>query len=545
MSHHNPPLILIADDQMATTVMLQRVFEYEGYEVITAFDGIAALQMARDTLPDLILLDINMPHMNGFEVLKALREHKATATIPTIVITAMGEWPEIVQGLELGADDYVRKPFHPRELLARAQSKIRARQLEEALQRRTRDLEALLRVSEALNQHLEMNELLELILFLLLDLLPGEISAIYKIDENGQLLQHRHMTAQRSTIRFELDHDTLVQYFMQHGVLTGWSSAQTSLIGPDCEYGLVAPLQYGDDGAINGIILIAGKTPYDDNQVQLLSGIARQANMALHNAELYEMKATYASDLEVMVAERTHELQSTQQLLVRAEKLASVGRLAASIAHEINNPLMPIKINLDIMLEDLEDGTPIEAVAITNTLESVERIKRVVERLLEFTGKSPVRKRRTMPIDVNRIVENVSALVRKSFEHKGQTIHVELGDVPAIYADKDGLEQVLMNLALNASEAMSKGGEMWMRTEQQDGSLILTVKDTGHGIPADIIDTIFEPFVTTKDDGNGLGLFVSYGIIQNHNGEIHVESEAGSGTAFRVTLPIHINVAKQ
>ncbi|MBC7814925.1 MAG: response regulator, partial [Burkholderiales bacterium] len=183
---HNPPLVLVADDDPQISVMLRRIFEREGYEVENVDNGITALEYAARLLPDLIILDVRMPQMSGFDVLRQLRENAVTASIPTIIVTAKAREPtDLAHGLGLGADDYLYKPFDLRELLARAQSKMKARQLEDALHRRTQELEALLRISEELNQYLEVNELLDLILYLMLDLLPGDIAAIYRFDKNS------------------------------------------------------------------------------------------------------------------------------------------------------------------------------------------------------------------------------------------------------------------------------------------------------------------------------------------------------------------------
>ena len=124
-SKRDKPLVLVADDTHATTIMLQRLFEYEGYRVHCAYNGPDALDAARELHPDLVLLDINMPGMNGFEVLQRMRESESTASIPTILITALGDQSAIVQGLQLGADDYVTKPFSPRELVARVRAVLR------------------------------------------------------------------------------------------------------------------------------------------------------------------------------------------------------------------------------------------------------------------------------------------------------------------------------------------------------------------------------------------------------------------------------------
>src|SRR5688572_23048277 len=183
------PLVLVADDEVHTTVMLSRIFEREGYTVQSVHDGVDALEAAQNLLPDLILLDIQMPRMNGFDVLRGLRENPRTSSIPTIIVTAKARQPtDVAHGLNLGADDFIHKPFDPRELLARAQSKIRSRHLEDILQRRTQELEALLKVGEELNQHLETTDILQLVPSLALNLLPGNVAAIYQFDENLNLL---------------------------------------------------------------------------------------------------------------------------------------------------------------------------------------------------------------------------------------------------------------------------------------------------------------------------------------------------------------------
>lgn len=533
---HNPPLVLIADDQIPTTIMLERIFEYENYQVKSVYDGISAVQAAHDLLPDLILLDVNMPGMNGFDVLRKLRENSATSNIPTILITAMGEMSNIVQGLQLGADDYLRKPFNHQELLARAQSKMKSRKLEETLQRRTQELEALLRVSEELNQHLETEDLLKFILYLALDLLPGEIAAIYQVSSDKRIINSHIMSKTNDDARAKFDEGTLYNFMAENRQALIWPDESSPALFPEFESGLVASMLYG--GKIHGLILIVNNEPYDENHLRLFTGISTQATLALRNAELYEIQANYALHLEDMVASRTAELQSAQQMLIRSEKLASVGRLAASIAHEINNPLLPIQINLEHMLEDIEFGDKIQAEDIKKTQESVERIRRIVNRLLEFTGKRQMGETTLQSLDINALIESVMSLNRKFFQQEGLSIDMNLAPLPQISGNKDQLEQVLMNLALNAKAAMSKGGKLKVTTSSVEDAVVIEMQDTGHGIPQDMIDRIFEPFVSTKEEGTGLGLFISHGIIENHNGSIQVESEPGKGSNFIVRLPI-------
>jgi signal transduction histidine kinase/DNA-binding response OmpR family regulator len=536
-SKREKPLVLVADDTQATTAMLQRLFEYEGYRVHCAYNGPDALESAQQLHPDLMLLDINMPGMNGFEVLQRLRDNPSTSGIPTILITALGDQSAIVQGLQLGADDYVRKPFHYRELLARAESKIRARRLEDALQRRTEELEMLLKVSDELNQHLQLNEILELVMDLTLELIRSDAAIIYQLNPQGEIINQRFQSSDSKMIKQleKMNHNTIVTRAMKAEGSFTWSDQEDSPLDGFAN-GLVVPMQFDESNRLQSLLVLVSERLYDTRNLELLSGIARQAAMALKNAELYRIKTNYAEHLEEMVEARTHELRSAQHMLIRSEKLASIGRLAASIAHEINNPLLPIQINLDDMLEDLHDHKPIDAQEITRTQESVERIRRIVNRLLEFTGNS-LNSMTIKPLDINKVIRNVSELVAKSLEQKGQRVELDLGSVPEIQADKDGLEQVFMNLILNASEAMSRGGHVEISSRTEGDWLVIKVVDTGSGIPQEIIEKIFEPFVTTKEDGSGLGLFVSYGIIQNHSGRLEL-STGKKGTTFVISLPV-------
>ncbi len=539
---HNPPLVLVADDEVHTTLMLTRIFEREGYQVTTAHDGVTALDFARQLKPDLILLDIQMPEMNGFDVLSALRENTVTASIPTILVTAKARKPaDVAHGLNLGADDYIYKPFDPRELLARAESKMKSRQLEENLQRRTQELQALLRVGEELNHTLEVEELMELILFLTLDLLPGNLAVVYRFNEHEQITAQRMQTIRTSNV-YEPNAEEVVLRFLEIRRPVLWPG-DLSIID-DLPSGMVVLLKHGAN--LLGILLVASEEPaaYDENHFHLFKGIGRQAALALRNAELYEILADHAEHLEDTVAARTSELQSAQQLLIRSEKLASIGHLAASIAHEINNPLQPIRIHLEHILEDIQSQAPIDIMAVENIQQSIERITRIVSQLLEFAGKRTTSSDADF-IDLKRTLEGVINLNRKLFEQKGIELVAHISPLPAFYGSKDQLEQVFMNLALNAQAAMQTGGKLEISAFIRDEQIIVQFADTGHGIPPDQINKIFDPFFSTKENGTGLGLFVSYGIIQNHQGTIEVESKVNVGTTFTIQLPVDVSQSRR
>ncbi|MCA9906108.1 MAG: GAF domain-containing protein, partial [Anaerolineae bacterium] len=415
--------------------------------------------------------------------------------------------------------------------------------LEEDLERRTRELEALLGVSEQFNQTILMDELLDLIPNMALDLIPAVAGVIYLFDESGNVTGARVQARESLSNPEALTEPAFARKalrWLEKPIARTWTADDTLL--PQFESGMIAPLREGKNTL--GLLMLIAQSPFDDHRLRLFDGIARQAALALRNAELYDIKARYASELEMRVEERTRELQSTQQMLVRQEKLASLGHLAASIAHEINNPLMPIRNLLDDLVEELEDSqVEIDTKAITIIQDSLERIRKIVRQLLDFTG------RRTEGpdlhfIDIGPIVEGIIDLNRKLLEQSKIKIETELPKLDAVYGSKDQLEQVFMNLTINAQAAMPKGGTLRICTWQDDEEIVIEFEDTGIGIAPEHIDRVFDPFFSTKPEGTGLGLFVTYGIIGSHNGTITAESKVGTGTRFTIRLPIHRNAAQ-
>ncbi len=526
------PLVLVADDEINTTIMLQHIFERDGYRVERVNDGFAAVETARRILPDLILLDIRMPRLDGFEVLRLLHEDALTASIPAIVITANATAPaDVERGLNLGADDYLQKPFAPQELLARARSKIRARQLEEDLHRRTQQLEALLRVSERFNQHLELRELLDLIVNLTIELLPGDAAMIHLLGDDTQVTDSR-IVSRNAAVDLQPDPDFLTRS-LQAGEAVIWE--EQSLLSGDFSSAMTATLQHGEH-QFGLLTLLSRDAVFEANHLRLFTGIAGQASLALRNAQLYQIQANYALHLEDMVAERTRELESAQQMLIRSEKLAAIGHLAASIAHEINNPLMPIGLLLERLVDELqESGVDIDFEEIKMIQEHVERIRRIVRSLLDFARPDT----NLRSLDVKHILEGIIKLNHKFFEFEHIKIETKLGSTPPVFGSKDQLEAVFMNLALNAQAAMQGGGKLTIKTRTVADRVVIEFIDTGNGIPKENLDKIFDPFFSTKATGTGLGLFVCYSVVEGHHGTIDVTSTVGKGTHFTIRLPAY------
>ncbi len=246
----------------------------------------------------------------------------------------------------------------------------------------------------------------------------------------------------------------------------------------------------------------------------------------------------WGETLERKVEKRTAELKEMQAHLVQSEKLAGVGKLAAGVAHEINNPLTCVLTNSSLMLEDLSPDDP-RREDLQTIVDETLRCRKIVKGLLDFARQTKPQKK---VLSINKMAEDVVALVRNQASFQNITIRTELDPMlPSVYADADQMHQVILNIVLNAADAMTQGGEIHLKSSCNNNHVELSISDTGMGIPAEIRDKLFEPFFTTKKTGTGLGLSIAYGIMERHKGALKVESQMGHGTTVTVILPINAN----
>lgn len=275
-----------------------------------------------------------------------------------------------------------------------------------------------------------------------------------------------------------------------------------------------------------GVIMLGSSRPdwtLSPAQLELLRLLGNQAGLALENAVLYR------------------EQQDRLRRLYRAERLAAAGQLAAGVAHEIRNPLTAIRSTIQYILHDYPEKSP-KRELIYELLNEVDRIDRTVNGLLSLTRSSPFKPE---PVDVVDLLEQSLVLVRVQAER--QAVRIERHyDQPTFWVlgEAGQLKQVFLNLFLNALQAMPEGGTLSVSATgsssawSPQGWLHITVRDTGIGIPPDDLDKVFDPFFTTKRDGTGLGLFLCYGIVQRHEGEIEIQSRVGEGTTVAIRLPL-------
>jgi two-component system NtrC family sensor kinase len=293
---------------------------------------------------------------------------------------------------------------------------------------------------------------------------------------------------------------------------------------------------------VSGVVTVTSSQAgiYSREDLGTLQAVASTLAVALGNASLYD-------ELRTLL----REWEETQAQLIHAEKMTALGRLAASIAHELNNPLQAVRTYLTLAQENIGlGGQQQRADQMERYLgivgEEIERIATIVRRMRDFYR--PAREG-LQPTHLDAVLESVLELTSKQLQHSQVTVERMWADyIPEIQTNPDHLKQVFLNLILNAVDAMPTGGTLYISTDldqvqggddQQSAPAVrIEFSDTGEGMPPEVVSRLFEPFFTTKESGTGLGLSVSYGIIQAHNGQITVESHPGMGTIFTILLPV-------
>lgn len=277
---------------------------------------------------------------------------------------------------------------------------------------------------------------------------------------------------------------------------------------------------------------------YGKQEVDFLFSLGNHIGTAIAEAKMFEEARERASELE----ELYENLKSAQDQLIQTEKLASLGQLVSSIAHEINNPLTPI-LGYSQMLLSHEEADPEKAQRYLEVIyQSADKVRKIVENLLSFARKDKPRREYA---DINNIIEKAVEFREYQLSLENVRVTMDLDpELPETMVDSNQMQQVFTNIILNAYHAISSSelhdGTIGMRTRHSDGQIIITISDTGPGIPEEVLSKIFDPFFTTKPTGlgTGLGLSVSYGIIKEHDGEILVESGRGKGTTFVISIPV-------
>jgi signal transduction histidine kinase len=551
-----PSTILIIDDSQELTQLISAAFISEGMQPKVARSAAALRTLLFSAEPfDLVLLDLGLPDADGRDIYPLLKQSPATSAAPVIVFSGEDDIGRRVQLLGMGADDYLVKPCSLDELLARVSIHIQLNQLRQAKkeadtqlriqvaankrlfqveQSRRKQAEQLYHMSQIISASLDSDEVFESAmdtLRALFDVQSGSIALVEK--ESGKLAFVSSLDQSPSLKQARLSIDQGVAgYVFREGKALFVNDAQNDprfyknldhVTGVTTHSLLCAPLiaRSRTIGVIELLNKRSGK--FTQNDLALLSTLATAVAVAIDNVRLYQEQAHLIQQLTL-----------SQEQLLQSEKMSATGRLAASLAHEINNPLQAIHSCLQLTLQfDLTPEKRAEYLWMAS--EEVERLMVIGSRILEFARPSSGTYEL---IQVNRIIDQVMNLAHKHLEHHHWQIHRDLAsDLMFIQAIPDQLAQVFFSIMLNAFDAMPDCGDLTIKTQMCGDWVEIRFQDTGIGMTSTEQERVFEPFFTTKESRSGLNLAISYGIIKNHHGTIQVESQVGSGSTFTVRLP--------
>jgi PAS domain S-box-containing protein len=514
--------VLIADDNPDMRAYLRRLLGAQ-WEVETVPDGAAALEAMRARKPDLVLTDVMMPRLDGFALLREVRNDAELRDLPVIMLSARAGEDARLEGLDAKADDYLTKPFSARELIARVNAN-----LEMALLRReaTRDL----RESEA--RFRNMAEHAPVMMWMTDP--TGSLTYLNRLwsEFTGQSFEEAlgygawdalHPDDRQASMRVFLDAKAAREPFQVENRLRrrdGEYRWALSAAGP----------RFGDDGEFLGHI----GSIIDITDRKEAEQVLRQAN------ELLEQRVAAA------VADRA---QAEAQLL-QAQKMEAVGRLTGGVAHDFNNVLQVISGNLQLLGRDVSGNARAEQ-RLQTALSGISRGSKLASQLLAFGRRQPLAPK---VINLGRLIRGFDEMLRRAL---GEGVEIETifsGGLWNTFVDAVQVENALLNLAINARDAMDGHGRLTIEAgnaylddvyavrhaDVTAGQYVmLAVTDTGVGIPAEIIERVFEPFFTTKPEGEGTGLGLSmvYGFVKQSGGHIKLYSEPAHGTTVRIYLP--------
>jgi len=661
--------LLIVDDDRLAREGLRSVFERAGHITISVPDAPSALRLLHKQMCDLVVLDVELPEVDGLALCRLLRAQPAMTKLPVVVFSADDSEGRKVEAFTAGADDYIVKPSTPGELVSRVNSHLNFAQRESELIGSNRELSFLADLGRGLLRAIVPEQVARRVAGALYEGTNAAQSAC-AVKNNGQELAvcvfDREGSAGASDL---IKIDRLERWLTSsRSNAPAWLTNNREFLFRDAQHETeyLVPIRFGEK--IFGAMVVAFAKAEDctDDERRLINAAAQQAALAADISTLYlgarESAATLAREVDRRTAESEMQQRFTEAIIdtlplslyaidrdykivawnrnrelgelglprgealgrnifdvltkqnrellerefgkvfatgeihrveqesitdageinhwliskipmradeddqvshvitvgenitvrvkahravARAEKLAAVGRLAAGVVHEINNPLATIAACAESLEKRMREGAFSESPEAEDLREYLGlirdeafRCKTITNGLLDF---SRLRAGQRVPVDMREVIKATARLV--THQQRGNNIQIAIeaaADLPSVSGDVCQLQQAVIALATNAIDAMPEGGTLTLRAIHSNSRVLVQVIDVGIGIEPDHMTKIFDPFFTTKDvgRGTGLGLAVCYGILSDHGGRLDVRSTVGVGTTFTITLPI-------
>ncbi len=565
--------ILIVDDTLSNLRVLSTMLRKSGYEVHDAINGSAALALAEEQPPDLIMLDIRMPEMDGYEVCRRLKANPKTCGVPVIFLSALNELADKVKGFTAGGVDYITKPFRVQDVLMRVETHLTLSVLRRQLEARNVQLA---KVNQALEHEIAERQQAEAALQQVNQELEQRVAertadlVRVNADLKIEIARHQRTAEERAKLLAQVqDQMRRVQQIINivpEGVFLLDADHHIIMANPLAQRDLatLASAQVGD------VITCLGGRPLEELLTSPPKGLwhtleVKQSPAESTAREVIQYYQILARPIEtspdnegwVFVIRDMTQQHDMERQIRQQERLAAVGRVAAGIAHDFNNIMATIILytQMATRIEGLSKRDQ-ERLAIIH--QQADQATRLARQILDFSRGVELKR---SPLDFCALLQDHVQLIATTLP---DTITLELAcnlerDF-IVTGDATRLQQVLSNLTVNARDAMPEGGRLSFELERihvatlKDVPLLemtmskttlghwvkLSVSDTGLGIPSDVLPHIYEPFFSTKapGQGTGLGLAQVHGIINAHGGYIDVNSQVGRGTTFILYLPV-------
>jgi two-component system, NtrC family, sensor kinase len=501
--------ILLVDDEESIRNMMRMTLELDGYQVAMAHDGPTGLAAFQEWSPDVVLLDVRLPGMDGTELLSRIRAVNSDTEV--IVITGHGDMDMAVECLRKDASDFLTKPVSDELLGLSIKRSLERIALKNKLKQYTRNLEVLVR---------EANVELERAYRFRENIIENSPDALVCVRKGGEI------------VIFNSAAEKLLGYKKQEVI----GKMNIVKLYPSGMAKHIMKLMRSDD--------FGGPGTLQKQQSMLIDKMGNEIPVSISAAILYDEGKEWGS---VGVFTDIREKLKMEKQLLRSEKLSSLGKLSAGIAHEINQPLTGVLTFAHLLLRKFRDDERTRKDLETIVRETT-RIRGIVQGILDFARETRMQKK---PRRIEQVLDQTLEMIVHQQRFFGISLEKQYDPTTAeVVVDANLMEQVFMNITLNAVDAMHGQGKLTVTTAMERNWVEVIFSDTGKGMPEEVLDKIFDPFFTTKEStegtGMGLGLAVSYGIVKSHGGDIVVSSQPDQGTTFTIRLPIEAsNIAPE
>ncbi len=509
MKNKGSNLVLIVDDNPNNIQVLATILAECGYELGIAQNAQEVYQFLSGNSPDLILLDVEMPDVDGYEVCSNIKADPTYQDIPIIFLTVKSETEDIVKGLDLGAVDYITKPFNRRELISRVRTHISLKQSRDELARKNQELENVLQAREKLEaekDHLTMkliqhqNQLEKMVEERTKELaaanekitnIIGSITdGFAALDKEWKYIyvNHHHHFPDHHTADDVIGKSVWDVYPNVIGTFVHdeFHRAMAERIPVHFE----CPSSF-DDSWFEGTIY-----PFDD-------GVC-----------------CYFKDIT--------EKKQYEQEMKRLSGLDLIGQMAAGISHEIRNPMTTVRGFLQLLSK--KDECLAFHEYFTLMIDELDRANSIIT---EFLSMGNTRGADLSELDLNSIIHDISPLLEADAFNQHKQLQIQLTEIPRLQLNRNEIRQLLLNLYRNGLEAMAERKTLTIKTYMEKDDVVLAVADQGEGINPEVLEKLGTPFFSTKDNGTGLGLGVCYAIAARHRAKIEIETSP-KGTTFFV-----------